>query len=512
MLLLASNVGYGHGYIDISRGKLCKDGLNSSCGSIVWEPQSLEGPDRFPDSGPADGTLASAGVGRFSALDEQSPTRWHKTPITSGPYTFNWNFTAVHRTRDWRYFITQPNWNSSQPLSRAAFDTTPFCTHNGGNAVPPTSVSHDCVIPDRNGYHVILAVWDVGDTSNSFYNVLDVEMTGGGTVSQWVDIGDINPSTDLSTGDSVLVRLFDDQGELFARNIEMEILSDSDGQMNVWPKLAAEYVSAEAPDLAAGIRNEDDEVIPSFGRNDLFAERNSAIIRAEVELIEGGVGLPPEISVSVDDTEFQEGMAFDLNVTVTTNQLLEVSANLFKQNVSIGLANANIQGTDTLTLSVANPEAGDYQLIVTGRRSGDGALDQQTIGISVVEVGTSQYNYPQGRGSYGAGTLVTGTDGNIYACQIPNWCNGFPTYYAPGTGLAWSSAWTLVGTGTPPPPPSQADYVYPDGRGQYQSGTLVQGGTGKIYRCNIAGWCNSSSELYYAPGTGLAWDSAWSEL
>ncbi len=29
---------------------------------------------------------------------------------------------------------------------------------------------------DRSGYHVILAVWDVADTANAFYNVIDVNL------------------------------------------------------------------------------------------------------------------------------------------------------------------------------------------------------------------------------------------------------------------------------------------------------------------------------------------------
>jgi len=32
---------------------------------------------------------------------------------------------------------------------------------------------------NRSGYHVILAVWDVSNTVNAFYNVIDVNVTGG---------------------------------------------------------------------------------------------------------------------------------------------------------------------------------------------------------------------------------------------------------------------------------------------------------------------------------------------
>jgi len=509
-LFCFASAGYGHGYIDISRGKLCRDGLNSGCGSIVWEPQSLEGPDRFPGSGPADGQIASAGVGRFSQLNEQSPTRWHKTDLTSGAYTFNWSFTAVHRTRDWRYFITLPDWNPSLPLSRDSFDLQPFCSYAGGNQVPPRSLSHSCTIPDRNGYHVILAVWDVGDTANSFYNVIDVNLSGGTPVSPWVDIGDINPTMDLDAGDSVLVRLFDTDGELFHRNIEMEIASTENGLANTWPKLLAEHISAEATDLLAGIRDSNGEIVPSFGKNDIFADRSSSIVRAEVELLESGSGLAPEIDVTVSTTEFTAHMPLSLDFSVTTNQLLSVTADLYYQGVSVGHATANIQGSDTLNIGVADPAAGDYQLVVTGAQTSQGGLDQETVSISVIEPGTSEYTYPQGRGSYTAGTVVTGEDGNIYECLIAGWCNGWPFYYAPGRGLAWQQAWKQTGTGTPPTP--TAEYVYPDGRGQYESGTIVEGRDGNLYRCDVGGWCNSASQFYYAPGTGLAWSSAWTAM
>ena len=58
---LISHAAFGHGYLLNSRSKLCADGVNTNCGSIQYEPQSVEGPDRFPESGPADGTIAAAG-------------------------------------------------------------------------------------------------------------------------------------------------------------------------------------------------------------------------------------------------------------------------------------------------------------------------------------------------------------------------------------------------------------------------------------------------------------------
>lgn len=52
--------------------------------------------------------------------------------------------------------------------------------------------------------------------------------------------------------------------------------------------------------------------------------------------------------------------------------------------------------------------------------------------------------------------------------------------------------------------------VYPAGLGSYTSSSIVKASDGKLYKCNIAGWCNSSAASYYAPATGSDWQDAWS--
>ncbi|MGL5371686.1 MAG: lytic polysaccharide monooxygenase, partial [Plesiomonas shigelloides] len=198
-----SSTAWAHGYVEApqSRGYACKTGLNSDCGAVQWEPQSIEGPDGFPLAGPADGKLASAGLVQFSELDAQTSTRWSKTPIKSGKQTIRWNFTANHVTREWRYYITKPNWDQNAPLTRDAFELTPFAVHSGDMQQPPKQFSHDIVIPERSGYHVILAVWEVGDTVNSFYNMIDVMFDDDNSEIPdfgWANVGTIYPSVNLS--------------------------------------------------------------------------------------------------------------------------------------------------------------------------------------------------------------------------------------------------------------------------------------------------------------------------
>src|SRR6056297_2620408 len=64
-----------HGYVEgpLSRSAACNLGLNTGCGSLIYEPQSLEGLKGFPSGGPADGQIASAGGLFGGLLDEQTP-------------------------------------------------------------------------------------------------------------------------------------------------------------------------------------------------------------------------------------------------------------------------------------------------------------------------------------------------------------------------------------------------------------------------------------------------------
>lgn len=174
----------GHGYTTISRNFKCKVGLNDGCGDIQYEPQSLEALKGFPNSGPPDGKLASAGICKpnqcFDELDVQGPDRWHKTNVQAGPFTISWHLTANHRSTSWKYFLTKQNWNPSAPLSRSSFDLEPFCTVSGGGSQPPFDFTHSCNLPVRTGYQVILAVWTIDDTVNAFYNMNDVIFGSGG--------------------------------------------------------------------------------------------------------------------------------------------------------------------------------------------------------------------------------------------------------------------------------------------------------------------------------------------
>ena len=171
-----------HGYVNgpESRSMLCKAGANTDCGGVEYEPQSLEGLKGFPAAGPEDGQIASAGGLFGGKLDEQSADRWAKTDVTTGPMQFDWTFTAPHKTSGWQYYMTEQGWDPNAPLNRAELQEIGAVAHDGSAA--SNNPSHLITVPsDRSGYHVILAVWDIADTVNAFYQVIDVNVVGEGS-------------------------------------------------------------------------------------------------------------------------------------------------------------------------------------------------------------------------------------------------------------------------------------------------------------------------------------------
>ncbi|WP_225822825.1 lytic polysaccharide monooxygenase auxiliary activity family 9 protein [Streptomyces naphthomycinicus] len=171
----------GHGYTDlpISRQKLCQNGTVTNCGQIQWEPQSVEGPKGFPAGGPADGQICNAGLGQFAQLSAPkapSGAAWPTTKVTGGQsYTFRWQFTAMHATTDFKYYVTKPGWNQNHNLARSDLNLTPFLTVPYNGQRPPATLSHSGTLPSGlSGHHVIVAVWTIADTANAFYACSDV--------------------------------------------------------------------------------------------------------------------------------------------------------------------------------------------------------------------------------------------------------------------------------------------------------------------------------------------------
>ncbi|MEJ9209739.1 lytic polysaccharide monooxygenase, partial [Paenibacillus larvae] len=80
----------------------------------------------------------------------------------------------------WKYYITKKDWDPNKPITRA--DLELIGQIDEGGKKPSSTVTHEINVPtDRNGYHVILGVWEIADTANAFYQVVDVNLVNEGT-------------------------------------------------------------------------------------------------------------------------------------------------------------------------------------------------------------------------------------------------------------------------------------------------------------------------------------------
>lgn len=146
-----------HGWVTDppSRQANCANGATSfDCGAISYEPQSVEAPK---------GSLqCSGGNTAFAILNDDSKP-WPVKNIGS-TVTIKWNLTALHATSVWEYFV----------------DGTLHQSFNAGGAQPTATTTHTLTnLPA--GKHKILARWNVSNTTNAFYNCMDVNVTTGGS-------------------------------------------------------------------------------------------------------------------------------------------------------------------------------------------------------------------------------------------------------------------------------------------------------------------------------------------
>ncbi len=403
---------FSHGYVSqpASRSYLCKLGDNTACGAVRYEPQSVEGLDgspRFPIGGPSDGTIAAAGSPAWSELNVQTPTRWTKSDIAAGANSFTWTFTANHVTRDWRYFITTPDWDQSQPLSRASFESTPFCEHDGGMVRPPMTIQHACNVPSRDGYQVILAIWDVGDTEASFYNAIDVDFGEQGAPpienSSFMEVGNISGAIALNPGDVIYTRIMDDYGEDTSMSASYTANTATSGA--VASLQLARIINAQGY-FYAGERS-GDTFTPIAGANKIYAPKNSAIQSVEVavefadpqseyQVILSDVRSPVEIGGA--------GMA-DVHFAITTNDAANIVATLFdatgktviSDTFTIGDSIPVIETQDScdapdptfstqpinLKLHVHEAYPGDFTLVVVATAIAGNATAQSTATVTL---------------------------------------------------------------------------------------------------------------------------------
>ena len=509
---------FSHGYVSQpgSRSYLCKLGENTNCGAVQYEPQSVEGVDgspRFPIGGPADGTIAAAGSPAWSELNAQTPARWSKNDIAAGTNVFTWQLTANHVARDWRYFITTPDWDQSQPLSRSAFELTPFCEYDGGMVRPPMTVEHACEVPAREGYQVILAVWDVGDTAASFYNAIDVNFEGGDTPviddNLFVEVGTISSAIALNEGDTIYTRVMDTNGENFSLSASYTATVATSGAAASLE--LARAINAQRYFFAG--EKTGDTFTPIAGANKIYAAGNDDIQSIQVAIEFADVESEYQVTLSNVDSPIEissAGMA-DVHFTVSTNGPMDIVATLFDSSGATVTSDAfmlddtvltpddtgscdtpepivSIQPVD-LKLHVHEAFPGDFTLVVVATAIQGHATIQNTANVTLL---TASGDTPVDDDSGSCDTS------DPMASMQPAFNSS--TVYTGGeivsfSGLVYKAKWWTVDV---TPDATNAFELVSDVRLDYSDSTIFLEGReavfqGNIYRANW--WTLGSSPL-----------------
>ncbi|KAF9479508.1 hypothetical protein BDN70DRAFT_878673 [Pholiota conissans] len=157
MLRIAVAPVSAHGYVENppSRQALCNAGVVPGCGSVQWEPQSVEG---------LQGSFKCNGDGaRFPELNDDALWHGHFFTVLPGldALPFTWKLPAPHRTATWEYFVITQN-------------NALLTSINDFNATPPAIVTHQVPLAGYTGRQTVLARWNIGDTPNAFYSCVDL--------------------------------------------------------------------------------------------------------------------------------------------------------------------------------------------------------------------------------------------------------------------------------------------------------------------------------------------------
>ncbi|KGT87066.1 hypothetical protein NG99_24090 [Erwinia typographi] len=438
---------WAHGYIQepASRAYQCKLGQNLDCGNVTWEPQSVEQGSGFPSTKlPLDGELASASIPTFSQLNRQSMDAWAKTPIKAGKQKFTWNHTAPHKTTSWTYYITKQDWDANKPLTRGAFELTPFCTVQGNNKVPEHITTQECNVPERTGYQVIYGVWRIADTANSFYQVIDVDFGGkdndqnqAPVENEWKQVDGVIYGKDLKVGDTVSISFFDKNGVIKGLNYQLYISNKDLTDKNRWSKALAEVINQQSQGLfQAGVMNSTTKTVePVFGHNylfirsDLTALKNFALSYKESQT--------PAIQERIALTHFSAGKIMagksEVKFNADVSGRLNIEAKVYdKSGLARGYLKTEVNNTNrALSIQLEGIDPGDYILKVIATNANGDILQPDSINFKL-EQDTAENTtpvvvddlsvFPANMSSYKAGTRVMHPrNWTVYEClPFPN--------------------------------------------------------------------------------------------
>jgi predicted carbohydrate-binding protein with CBM5 and CBM33 domain len=401
-----------------------------------------------------DGQLCSGGDPTFQGLDLPRAD-WPTTtmaPDSNSDAQFVFRATAPHATKYMEFYVTNDGYDPTKPLAWLDLEPQPFCTvtnpilENGRYNI-------NCPLPnDKTGRHLIYHIWQRSDSPEAFYTCIDVEFinNGGGDPSAPHELGQIRAQHDLPIGSVVTFRLFEidsSSGEFHDLESYSVTVSEGMGKADQWPYHLAQKTNVDSQLIRIGVLQPNGSIEPIMDaqRNHVYALVDQQV-GFEIDIhFPGPSGGSPPVAVI---TANQQEFSGPGAMTVSGQQSSDPNGLSLDYQWMVISGNATISVPAAVETQVTFPELSQDQIVTLKLTVNNGELEDQAILV---------INHK------------TDSGGDV-------------------------------------------EFVYPEGRGQYQPGTVVLGSDGKRYKCRPfpnSGWCNIESDLYYAPGTGLAWQEAW---
>lgn len=408
-----------------------------------------------------DGQLCGGGSSTFRGLN-LARTDWVSTPIapdSNGEFEFVYHATAPHATQYMEFYITKDGYNPLKPLAWSDLEAQPFCTITDVQ-LKNKRYHMACPLPsNKTGQHVIYNIWQRSDSPEAFYSCSDVTFMGNNQTppANWKELGQIRAQQDLAIDSQVTLRIFEtDQNTGDFNDIESHniVINSGMGTSNLWPLHLAQNVNTNSSLIAIGVLQQNGEIQPvqSNQANRIYTQSERQLnFEIEIRAPNPPVEDYPVAVITANQTTITGQGALFLSGTQSTdpyNRSLSYQWRVLSGRARI--ISPNKAETTVIFPSLSTNQTVTIELIVN-----NGIHDDR---ISLIVINNKEPN------------------------------NGSTGDYA---------------------------YVYPKGIGKYKPGTIVLGSDSNRYQCRPwpnSGWCNVKSNLYYAPGSGLAWRDVWIQL
>lgn len=502
--------------------------------------------------------LCSANNGAYTGLDTPHPD-WIKTRVEPGS-TLQYEFMATvpHDPSFWEFYITKPNFNSA--TDTLGWEDLELIHQESSLRATNGIYRTQFQLPSNlSGNAILYTRWQRKDSAGEgFYNCSDLDFGGDNSNNQdtWIPINQSFVSIDdqsLTLGDRITFRVFDNTGHEI---ITEEVLINSANMMGLtWAKTIAENINSQSEHISVGILSNG---TVQLNIHDVLSNKvysnDASISRAVMEVTphdtsgenrapiadagrnKRNIMSPTEQSITLSGRKSSDPDGDTLSYSwrqIAGNTVTLKNKN--KKNAQVDIPALSEDQTFTFELMVSDGQITDtdtVQIKALASNSIVGENPEAIINI-VGKTLNKRTKFDGSSSSDSDGNIIsykwslTGPTGENLTSQINNQ-NSKATYFKAKVAGEYKVSLKVTDDSDNVSSKVKTFTIkdnndggeleglphYPDGLESYTFGTKVIGTDGNHYQCQPfphGGWCKQTP-LYYAPGTGLAWQDAWVKI